>query len=141
MDKRRGRQLSWHPSPNYRTTPTGDVSALDRFNVHWPKQVLFYTAVKRPILANASPVWGYAAKTNISILDTLQNSRIRMIVKATRYMRNDDIPNRRVPMTVRTPAGSDPEHSDGTPSGTEVIPLAQHPIRELPLARERSESR
>ncbi|GFV16236.1 hypothetical protein TNCV_4451201, partial [Trichonephila clavipes] len=33
----------------------------------------------------------YAAKTNINILDTLQNSLIRMIVKATRYMRNDDI--------------------------------------------------
>ncbi|GFV74224.1 uncharacterized protein TNCV_2312221 [Trichonephila clavipes] len=35
----------------------------------------------------------YAAKTNINILDTLQNSLIRMIVKATRYMRNDDIRN------------------------------------------------
>ncbi|GFW81872.1 uncharacterized protein TNCV_2885461 [Trichonephila clavipes] len=33
----------------------------------------------------------YAANNNINILDTLQNSRIRMIVKATRYMRNDDI--------------------------------------------------
>ncbi|GFW78887.1 hypothetical protein TNCV_2059081 [Trichonephila clavipes] len=30
----------------------------------------------RPILAYASPVWGYAAKTNINILDTLQNSSI-----------------------------------------------------------------
>ncbi|GFS52144.1 uncharacterized protein TNCV_1105341 [Trichonephila clavipes] len=47
----------------------------------------------RPILAYASPVWGFAAKTNINILDTLQNSLIRMIVKATRYMRNDDIRN------------------------------------------------
>ncbi|GFT24409.1 uncharacterized protein TNCV_3252491 [Trichonephila clavipes] len=36
-------------------------------------------------------LWGYAAKTNINILDTLQNSTIRMIVKASRYMRNDDI--------------------------------------------------
>ncbi|GFW35947.1 hypothetical protein TNCV_1927761 [Trichonephila clavipes] len=45
----------------------------------------------RPILAYACPVWGYAAKTNINILDTLQNSLIRMIVKAIRYMRNDDI--------------------------------------------------
>ncbi|GFX33431.1 uncharacterized protein TNCV_4122651 [Trichonephila clavipes] len=48
-------------------------------------------AVMRPILAYAFPVWGYAAKTNINILDTLQNSLIRMIVKAIRYMRNDDI--------------------------------------------------
>ncbi|GFX37805.1 RNA-directed DNA polymerase from mobile element jockey [Trichonephila clavipes] len=43
---------------------------------------------------------------------------------------------------VRTPAASDPKHNDSTPSGTEVIPLAQHLIRELPLVtRERSESR
>ncbi|GFV45530.1 uncharacterized protein TNCV_4855521 [Trichonephila clavipes] len=47
----------------------------------------------RPILAYACPVWGYAAKTNINILDNLQNSLIRMIVKAIRYMRNDDIRN------------------------------------------------
>ncbi|GFU77059.1 hypothetical protein TNCV_471681 [Trichonephila clavipes] len=25
---------SWHPSPNYHTTPTEDISALDRFGVH-----------------------------------------------------------------------------------------------------------
>ncbi|GFT62926.1 RNA-directed DNA polymerase from mobile element jockey [Trichonephila clavipes] len=56
-------------------------------------KVLLYTAVMRPILSYASPVWGYAAKTNINILDTLQNSLIRMIVKATRYMRNDDVRN------------------------------------------------
>ncbi|GFS64449.1 RNA-directed DNA polymerase from mobile element jockey [Trichonephila clavipes] len=64
----------------------GRNSHLSREN-----KVLLYTAVMRPIIAYASPVWGYAAKTNISILDTLQNSLIRMIVKATRYMRNDDI--------------------------------------------------
>ncbi|GFX22207.1 RNA-directed DNA polymerase from mobile element jockey [Trichonephila clavipes] len=56
-------------------------------------KVLLYTAVMRPILAYACPVWGYAAKTNINILDTLQNSLIRMIVKAIRYMRNNDIRN------------------------------------------------
>ncbi|GFU33910.1 uncharacterized protein TNCV_615241 [Trichonephila clavipes] len=32
----------------------------------------------------------YAAKTKINILDTLQNSSIRMFVKTTRYVRNDD---------------------------------------------------
>ncbi|GFY09595.1 putative RNA-directed DNA polymerase from transposon X-element [Trichonephila clavipes] len=37
-------------------------------------KVLLYTAVMRPILAYASPVWGYAAKTYINILDTLQSS-------------------------------------------------------------------
>ncbi|GFV66493.1 hypothetical protein TNCV_2714121 [Trichonephila clavipes] len=60
----------------------------------------------RPILAYASPVWGYAAKTNINILDTLQNSLIRMIVKATRYMRNDDIheePKPRLPDSIARP--------------------------------------
>ncbi|GFS54423.1 hypothetical protein TNCV_4809041 [Trichonephila clavipes] len=40
-------------------------------------------------------------------------------------------------MAVRTPADSDPDPSDGTPTGTEVLPLTQHPIRELPLAREK----
>ncbi|GFY16639.1 uncharacterized protein TNCV_2787651 [Trichonephila clavipes] len=49
-----------------------------------------WSTVMRPILAYGCPVWGYAAKTNIIILDALQNSTIRMIVKATRYMRNDD---------------------------------------------------
>ncbi|GFX84176.1 uncharacterized protein TNCV_927871 [Trichonephila clavipes] len=48
-------------------------------------------AVMRPILAYACPVWGYAAKTNINILNTLQNSYIRMIVNACRYMKNDRI--------------------------------------------------
>ncbi|GFX75375.1 putative RNA-directed DNA polymerase from transposon X-element [Trichonephila clavipes] len=62
--------------------PTPPLRALEATNT-----------VMRPILAYASPVWGYAAKTNINILDTLQNSLIRMIVKATRYMRNDDILN------------------------------------------------
>ncbi|GFW89396.1 transposable element Tcb2 transposase [Trichonephila clavipes] len=42
-------------------------------------KVLLFTAVMRPILAYGCPVWGYAAKTNINILDTLQNSTIRMI--------------------------------------------------------------
>ncbi|GFW41300.1 RNA-directed DNA polymerase from mobile element jockey [Trichonephila clavipes] len=64
----------------------GRNSELSRDN-----KVLTFTAVMRPILAYGCPVWEYAAKTNINILDTLQNSTIRMIVKATRYMRNDDI--------------------------------------------------
>ncbi|GFT37072.1 probable RNA-directed DNA polymerase from transposon X-element [Trichonephila clavipes] len=63
----------------------GRNSDLSRNN-----KVLLFTAVMRPILSYGCPVWGYA-KTNINILDTLQNSTIRMIVKASRYMRNDDI--------------------------------------------------
>ncbi|GFY21578.1 RNA-directed DNA polymerase from mobile element jockey [Trichonephila clavipes] len=66
----------------------GRNSELSRDN-----KVLLFTAVMSPILAYGCPVWGYAAKTNINILDTLQNSTIRMIVRATRYMRNDDIRN------------------------------------------------
>ncbi|GFY23586.1 hypothetical protein TNCV_1038851 [Trichonephila clavipes] len=45
----------------------------------------------RPSIAYACPVCRYAANTNIKILDTLQNSLICTIVKATRYMPNDDI--------------------------------------------------
>ncbi|GFX77533.1 RNA-directed DNA polymerase from mobile element jockey [Trichonephila clavipes] len=66
----------------------GRNSELSRDN-----KVLLFTAVMRPILAYGCPVWGYAAKTNINILDTLQNSTIRMIVRACRYMRNDEIRN------------------------------------------------
>ncbi|GFX63445.1 hypothetical protein TNCV_622441 [Trichonephila clavipes] len=73
----------------------------------------------RPILAYASPVWGYAAKTNINILDTLQNSLIRMIIKATRYMRNDHIP-------------------PGQPIGVNVH-CTLHPIREQPLSSQPSQ--
>ncbi|GFU12924.1 hypothetical protein TNCV_1678321 [Trichonephila clavipes] len=53
----------------------GRNSELSRDN-----KVLLFTAVMRPILAYGGPVWGYAAKTNINILDTLQNSTIRMIL-------------------------------------------------------------
>ncbi|GFU32006.1 RNA-directed DNA polymerase from mobile element jockey [Trichonephila clavipes] len=66
----------------------GRNSELSRDN-----KVLLFSAVMRPILAYGCPVWGYAAKTNINILDTLQNSTIRMIVRACRYMRNDEIRN------------------------------------------------
>ncbi|GFY00245.1 putative RNA-directed DNA polymerase from transposon X-element [Trichonephila clavipes] len=67
------------------------ISRISHLSIE--NKVLLYTAVMRPILAYASPVWGYATKTNINILDTLRNFIIRMIVKATRYMRNDDIRN------------------------------------------------
>ncbi|GFW46069.1 probable RNA-directed DNA polymerase from transposon X-element [Trichonephila clavipes] len=52
----------------YPDTPTRN-SELSRDN-----KVLLFTAVMRPILAYGCPVWGYAAKTNINILHTLQNS-------------------------------------------------------------------
>ncbi|GFU77349.1 RNA-directed DNA polymerase from mobile element jockey [Trichonephila clavipes] len=79
---------------HYNRTQSDLKKELKKYNdiICIENKVLLYTAIMRPILAFASPVWGYAAKTNINILDTLQNSLIRMIVKATRYMRNDDIP-------------------------------------------------
>ncbi|GFX92429.1 hypothetical protein TNCV_1707051 [Trichonephila clavipes] len=59
----------------------------------------------------------YASKININILDTLQNSLIRMIVKATRYIRNDDI---------RQPIGVN-------------VHCTQHPIREQLLSSQPSQ--
>ncbi|GFW95195.1 probable RNA-directed DNA polymerase from transposon X-element [Trichonephila clavipes] len=50
-------------------------------------KVLLYTAVLRPILSYASPVWGYAAKSNIKILEVSQNSLIRRITKSTRRLK------------------------------------------------------
>ncbi|GFV52724.1 RNA-directed DNA polymerase from mobile element jockey [Trichonephila clavipes] len=59
----------------------GRNSELTRDN-----KVLLFTADMRPILAYACPMWAYADKTNINILDTLQNPTIWMIVKGTRYL-------------------------------------------------------
>ncbi|GFU14814.1 hypothetical protein TNCV_2807291 [Trichonephila clavipes] len=42
-------------------------------------KVLLYTAVLRPILSYGCPIWGYAANTNIKILEIAQNSIIRCI--------------------------------------------------------------
>ncbi|GFV93400.1 probable RNA-directed DNA polymerase from transposon BS [Trichonephila clavipes] len=46
-------------------------SEMDMYN-----KVLLYTAVLRPIISYGCPVWGYAAKTNINILEVAQNSII-----------------------------------------------------------------
>ncbi|GFT80136.1 RNA-directed DNA polymerase from mobile element jockey [Trichonephila clavipes] len=51
-------------------------------------KILLYAAVLRPILSYASPVWGYAANSNIKILEIAQNSLIRSIVRPGRYVRN-----------------------------------------------------
>ncbi|GFW49094.1 putative RNA-directed DNA polymerase from transposon X-element [Trichonephila clavipes] len=66
--------LSHPPPPTAETAyPSEIISYIKSSNA---KKV---PAVMRPILAYGCPVWGYAAKTNINILDTLQNSTIRMI--------------------------------------------------------------
>ncbi|GFW51629.1 RNA-directed DNA polymerase from mobile element jockey [Trichonephila clavipes] len=54
-------------------------------------KVLLYTAVLRPILAYGCPVWGYAANSNIKLLDNAQNALIRNITNAYRYNRNRNI--------------------------------------------------
>ncbi|GFS63182.1 RNA-directed DNA polymerase from mobile element jockey [Trichonephila clavipes] len=64
----------------------GRNSELNMYN-----KLLLYTAVLRPILTFGSPVWGYAADSNIKILEVAQNSLIRNIVKADRYTRNSKI--------------------------------------------------
>ncbi|GFS47636.1 RNA-directed DNA polymerase from mobile element jockey [Trichonephila clavipes] len=64
----------------------GRNSVLNMYN-----KLLLYTAVLRPILTYGSPVWGYAADSNIKILEVAQNSLIRNIVKANRYTRNSKI--------------------------------------------------
>ncbi|GFX60847.1 RNA-directed DNA polymerase from mobile element jockey [Trichonephila clavipes] len=51
-------------------------------------KILLYTAVLRPILSFASPVWSYAANSSIKILEVAQNSLIRSIVRPGRYVRN-----------------------------------------------------
>ncbi|GFX36489.1 hypothetical protein TNCV_1254621 [Trichonephila clavipes] len=42
--------------------------------------------------------------------------------------------NRRTPLAVRPLEALAPGKDDGTPTGTEVTPLTQHPITKLPLA-------
>ncbi|GFV05263.1 RNA-directed DNA polymerase from mobile element jockey [Trichonephila clavipes] len=61
-------------------------SVLNMYN-----KLLLYTAVLRPILTYGSPVWGYAADSNIKTLEVAQNSIIRNIVRADRYTRNSKI--------------------------------------------------
>ncbi|GBN65218.1 hypothetical protein AVEN_213057-1 [Araneus ventricosus] len=54
-------------------------------------KVLIYTAVLRPVLTYASPIWAYAAKSNFNIMDRCQNIILRQIAKARWLMRNEDI--------------------------------------------------
>ncbi|GFX50269.1 RNA-directed DNA polymerase from mobile element jockey [Trichonephila clavipes] len=60
-------------------------------NMYLNNKVLLYTAVLRPILSYGCPIWGYAANTNIKILEVAQNSIIRCIVRACRYNSNKNI--------------------------------------------------
>ncbi|GBO42316.1 RNA-directed DNA polymerase from mobile element jockey [Araneus ventricosus] len=54
-------------------------------------KVLIYTAILRPVLTYACPIWAYAAKSNFIHIDRCQNIILRQITKARWYMRNEDI--------------------------------------------------
>ncbi|GBM82442.1 RNA-directed DNA polymerase from mobile element jockey [Araneus ventricosus] len=56
-------------------------------------KLLIYTAYLRPVLSYACPVWGYAAKSNIKLLEKEQNLLIRNICHAKWYFLNRDIYN------------------------------------------------
>ncbi|GFU07671.1 RNA-directed DNA polymerase from mobile element jockey [Trichonephila clavipes] len=60
-------------------------------NMYLYNKVLLYTAVLRPILSYACPVWSYAAKSSLKILEIAQNSIIRTIGKARMYNKNANI--------------------------------------------------
>ncbi|GBM80715.1 RNA-directed DNA polymerase from mobile element jockey [Araneus ventricosus] len=54
-------------------------------------KILIYTAYLRPVITYACPVWGYAAKCNIKILEVQQNRLIRKFCNAKWFMHNRDI--------------------------------------------------
>ncbi|GFV49682.1 RNA-directed DNA polymerase from mobile element jockey [Trichonephila clavipes] len=81
-------------------------------NMYLYNKVLLYTAVLRPILSYGCHIWGYAAKTNIKILEIAQNSIIRCIPAPLR----DDI----TPPDMRFT-------SDATPS---ITMLRRHTAKE-----------
>ncbi|GFX11747.1 hypothetical protein TNCV_4340921 [Trichonephila clavipes] len=75
---------------------------MDMYN-----KVLLYTAVLRPIISYGCPVWGYAAKTNINILEVAQNSIIRTITKANSQLRGNSLSSTDQPQCLlSTPAHS-----------------------------------
>ncbi|GBN39893.1 hypothetical protein AVEN_27389-1 [Araneus ventricosus] len=49
------------------------------------------TAILRPVLTYASPIWGYAAKSYFQQSDSSQNIILRQISRARWFMRNEDI--------------------------------------------------
>lgn len=52
---------------------------------------LLYTAVIRPTITYAAPVWCSASKTAITRLQRIQNKCLRLILRADRYTRAADL--------------------------------------------------
>lgn len=53
--------------------------------------MLIYKSVIRPTMTYACPIWGNAAKSNIKILQTVQNKALRIIIKAPWFISNQQI--------------------------------------------------
>ena len=55
--------------------------------------ILLYTAIIRPLITYACPVWAAASKTKIKKLQTLQNKFLWIALKAPWFMRNKQLHN------------------------------------------------
>ncbi|GFS97291.1 RNA-directed DNA polymerase from mobile element jockey [Trichonephila clavipes] len=64
----------------------GKKSKLNRHN-----KMLIYTLILKPLLTYASPIWAHAARTNINLIESSQNTILRIILDAHWYMRNEGI--------------------------------------------------
>ncbi|GBO45094.1 RNA-directed DNA polymerase from mobile element jockey [Araneus ventricosus] len=93
LDKR----LTWKPYCLHIKKKFRDISRkfypliARNSNMNRNNKLLIYTAYLRPVLSYACPVWGYAAKSVIKILETEQNLLIRKICNSKRYMLNRDL--------------------------------------------------
>ncbi|GBN53794.1 RNA-directed DNA polymerase from mobile element jockey [Araneus ventricosus] len=91
------RKLTWKPhflytKKKFRNAARKFYPLISRNSkMHRDNKMLIYTAYLRPILTYAAPVWGYAAKSNIKILESQQNIVIAQICHATWYMRATDV--------------------------------------------------
>ncbi|GBN54258.1 RNA-directed DNA polymerase from mobile element jockey, partial [Araneus ventricosus] len=75
------RKLTWKPhflytKKKFRNTARKFYPLISlNSKMHRDNKMLIYTAYLRPILTYAAPVWGYAAKSNIKILENRQRIR------------------------------------------------------------------
>lgn len=54
-------------------------------------KVLLYRQILKPVWTYGIQLWGCTKKTNVKIIQTLQNKVLRSIVNAPWYIRNDDL--------------------------------------------------
>jgi len=55
--------------------------------------LLLYTAIIRPLIAYAYPVWAVTSKTKVKKLQTLTNKFLRTVLNAPWFMRNKQLHN------------------------------------------------